>query len=150
MLLMLGVGVRKFFADAGYDSYATRLLLIEKLRAVPFIPFNPRCCEGSTKEEKAARCRELRRKWYVKDFFKRFWVDPDSERFDREYDVRTFSEQVFSVAKGSLNLDSLMHRGREWATLHSLAVCVVMLAVAKTAIEQGRPDLIRCVRNFGA
>jgi hypothetical protein len=29
-------------------------------------------------------------------------------------------------------------------------VCVVMLAVAKTAVEQGRPDLIRCVRNFGA
>ena len=63
-------------------------------------------------------------------------------------DVRTFSEQVFSVGKGSLNLDSLMHRGREWATLHSVAVCVVMLAVAKTATEIERPDLIRCVRNF--
>ncbi|MDG6978983.1 MAG: hypothetical protein JRN58_07875 [Nitrososphaerota archaeon] len=87
----------------------------------------------------------------MKNFFKRFWVDPDSKRFDREYDdVRTFSEQVFSVGKGSLNLDSLMHRGREWATLHSLTVCVVMLAVAKAAMEQGRPDLVRCVRNFGA
>ena len=49
--------------------------------------------------------------------------------------MRTFSEQVFSVGKVSLNLDSLMHRGKEWATLHAVAVCVVMLAVAKTATE---------------
>lgn len=148
MLLKLDVRVRKFFADAGYDSYATRLLIIEKLKAVPFIPFNPGYCEGDTKEEKAARCRQLRYKWYVKNFLKKFWIDPSSERFDREYDVRTFSEQVFSVGKGSLKLDSLMHRGREWATLHSVAICVVMLAVAKTAVETGRPDLSRCTRNF--
>ena len=83
-----------------------------------------------------------------KNFLKRFWVDPASKRFDREYDVRTFSEQGFSVGKGSLKLDSLMHGGKEWATLHSLGVCMVMLAVAKTASEIGRPDLLRCVRCF--
>ena len=148
MVLKLGVKVNKFFADAGYDSYATRFLVIEKLKAVPFIPFNMRFSEGATKEQKVARCKELRRRWYVKNFFRRFWVDPDSKRFDTEFDARTFSEQVFSVGKGSLNLDSLMHRGREWATLHSLGVCMVMLAVAKTASETGRPDLLRCVKCF--
>jgi hypothetical protein len=99
MMLKLGVGVRKFFPDAGYDSYGTRLLLIEKLGAIPFIPFNPESCKGSTKEEKAARCRELRRRWYVKNFLTRWWVDPASKRFDREYDVRTLSEWGFSVGK---------------------------------------------------
>jgi IS5 family transposase len=148
MILRLGVRVEKFFADAGYDSYATRLLVIEKLKAVPFIPFNPGSCKGSTYQEKVARCTKLRRRWYVKSFLKRWWVDPASKRFDREYDVRTLSEQGFSVGKGSLRLDSLMHGGREWATLHSVAICVVMLAVANTAVEIGRPDLMRCVRCF--
>ncbi len=148
MVLRLGVVVKKFFADAGYDSYATRVLIIEKLRAIPFIPFNPGSCRGSTYQEKMKRCRKLRHKWYVKSFLKRFWVDPSSKRFDREYDARTFSEQGFSVGKGSLNLDSLMHRGMGWATLHSVAICVVMLAVATTAIGIGRPDLMRCVRCF--
>ena len=148
MMLKLGVSVKKFFADAGYDSYGTRLAIIEKLRAIPFIPFNPRSCKGKTKEEKAARCKKLRRKWYLKNFLRRWWVDPDSKRFDREYDARTFSEQGFSVGKGSLKLDSLMHGGREWATLHSVVICVIMLAVAKTAVEIERADLIRCVRCF--
>jgi len=62
--------------------------------------------------------------------------------------IRTFSEQVFSVGKGSLDLDTLMHKGVEWAMLHSVAVCVVMLAVASTATEIGRPDLARCVKCF--
>ncbi|MEM2760940.1 MAG: hypothetical protein QXW73_09165, partial [Nitrososphaerales archaeon] len=38
-------------------------------------------------------------------------IDPDSEQFDKEYDARTFSEQGFSVGKGSLNLDSLKQKG---------------------------------------
>ena len=150
MMLKLGVRVKKFFADAGYDSYATRLLVIEKLRAIPFIPFNPRSSAGKTKEEKMARCTELRRRWYKKNFLKRFWVDPASKRFDREYNVRTFSEQGFSVGKGSLRLDSLMHGGMDWATLHSATICIVMLAVANTAVQIGRPDLMRCIRCFSA
>jgi hypothetical protein len=150
MILKLGIPVRKFFADAGYDSYATRMMMIEKLKAIPFIPFNVKASKGETREEKVARCRQLHYRWYVKNFLRSWWIDPSSKRFDREFDARTFSEQVFSVGKGSLNLNSLMHRGREWATLHSVVVCMVMLAVAKTATEQGRPDLIRCVRNFAA
>lgn len=38
MVLALGVRVRKFFADMGYDSNQTRLLIAQKLRAVPYIP----------------------------------------------------------------------------------------------------------------
>ena len=115
MILKLGVRVRKFFADTGYDSYATRLMVIEKLKVIPFIPFNVKASKGKTRDEKVARCRQLHYRWYVKNFLKRWWVDPSSKRFDREFDVRTFSEQVFSVGKVLLNLDSLMHRGKEWA-----------------------------------
>ena len=148
VLLMLRVRVRKFFADMGYDSNQTRLLVTQKLKATPFIPLQTRGARGSTPEEKKARRKFLAYRFYLKNFIRRFWVDPDSKRFDREYDKRTFSEQVFSVEKGSLHLDSLMHRGAEWATLHSVAICVTMLAVANTAVEIGRPDLSRCIKCF--
>src|SRR5437879_4613440 len=114
MMLKLGIHVKKkFFADMGYDGNQTRLLIIEKLAAIPFIPLNPRNCKGSTEKEKRARRKLLCYRFYVKNFLKRFWVDPDSKRFDREYDARTFSEQGFSVGKCSLNLDTLRHRGIE-------------------------------------
>jgi transposase len=148
MVLRLGIKVKKFLADAGYDGNQTRLLVIEKLKAIPFIPLQTRNCKGATEKEKKARRKLLCYRFYAKNFLKRWWVDPDSKRFDKEYDARTLSEQVFSVGKGSLKLDSLMHKGMEWATLHSVAICVVMLAVAKTAVEVGRPDLARCTTNF--
>jgi len=110
--------VKKFLANAGYDSYRTRLLVIRRLKAIPLITLNPRNCKGGTHEEKMARCKLLRYRWHAKNFLKAWWVDPDSEEFDREFDARTFSEQGFSVGKGSLNLDSFKHRGKGWATLH--------------------------------
>lgn len=140
--------VKKFFADAGYDGYRVRLLVIGKLKAIPFITLNPRNCKGSNHEEKMARCRLLRYRWYAKNFLKRWWVDPDSEEFDKEFDSRTFSEQGFSVGKGSLNLDALRGKGKARATLHATMVCMVMLGVAKTATEIGRPDLTRSVKCF--
>jgi Transposase DDE domain len=148
MTLKLGILVKKFFADMGYDGNVTRLLIIGRLKAIPFIPLNPRNCKGSTEKERKARRKLLCYRFYAKNFLKRFWVDPDSKRFDREYDARTFSEQGFSVGKCSLNLDTLRHRGIEWATLHSMCICLTMLAVAKTASQIGRPDLIRCVKCF--
>ncbi|MBI2936766.1 MAG: hypothetical protein HYY22_01015 [Thaumarchaeota archaeon] len=75
-------------------------------------------------------------------------MDPDSELYNKEFDLRTFSEQGFSVGEGSLNLDSLKHRGKTWATLHTACICTVMLGVAKTAIDIGRPDLARCIKCF--
>jgi hypothetical protein len=148
MVLKLGIEVKKFLADAGYDGNQTRLLLIEKLKAIPFIPLQTRNSKGRTENERRARRKILCYRFYAKNLLRGWWVDPDSKRFEREYGKRTLSEQVFSVGKGSLNLDSLMHTGKEWATLHSVAISVVMLAVAKTATEIGRPDLTRCTRNF--
>ena len=150
MFLKLKLHVKEFLADAAYDANRTRLLVIKKLRAIPLIALNPRNCEGDTEEEKRARCKELRQKFYAKNFLKSWWIDPDSELFDKEFDARTFSEQAFSVGKGSLNLDSLKHRGVAWATLHAVCICTVMLGVAKTAIDIGRPDLARCIRCFQA
>jgi len=148
MILKLGISVRKFLADGAYDGYVTRLKIIKRLKAIPFITLNPRNCKESNKEEKMAKCRMFHHKWYLKNFLKKWWIDPDSEEFDKEFDARTFSEQGFSVGKGSLNLDSLKHKGKKWATLHTTCICMVMLGVAKTAVEIGRSDLMRCVKCF--
>ena len=148
MILKLSISVKIFLADGAYDSNQTRLRIIGRLKAIPFIPLNPRNCEGSTPEEKMKRCKRLRLKFYIKNFIKRFWVDPDSALFDKEFDARTFSEQGFSIGRGSLNLDSLKHKGKAWATVHAALICMVMLGVAKTAIEIGRPDLMRCIKCF--
>jgi hypothetical protein len=70
--------VRKFLADAGYDGYRTRLLVIRKLKAIPLITLNPRNCKGNTHDEKMSRCKKLRYRWYLKNFLKRWWwIDPD-------------------------------------------------------------------------
>ncbi|MDG6921038.1 MAG: hypothetical protein JRN59_05875 [Nitrososphaerota archaeon] len=138
MALRLSVQVKKFLADAGYDGYRTRLLIIRRLKAVPFITLNPRNCKGNNHEEEMKRCKLLRYRWHAKNFLKAWWVDPDSEEFDSEFDARTLPEQGFSVGKSSLNLDSFKHRGKAWATLHAACICTVMVGVAKTASEIGR------------
>ncbi len=150
MFLRISLHVEKFLADSAYDAHGTRRLLIKKLKAIPFVALNPRNCKGSTPEEKMERCRKLSYRWHAKNFLKKWWIDPASEEFDKEFDSRTFSEQGFSVGKGSLNLESLKHNGKAWATLHAACVCMVMLGVAKTAIKIGRPDLARCVKCFQA
>ena len=148
MILKLSLLVKKFFADAGYDENQTRLRIIRRFRAMPFIPFNPINCKGNTPKEKRKRCKLLRYRFYAKNLIKRWWIDPDSGEFDKEYDARTFSEQGFSIGRGSLNLDSMRHKGKAWATLHATSICMVMLGVAKTAEKIGRPDLMRCVKCF--
>jgi hypothetical protein len=131
----LRLQVKKFMADAGYDGYRAKLLIIRRLKVIPFITPNPRNCKGETKDEKHQRCKLLRYRWYAKNSLKKSWVDPDSE----EFDSRTFSEQGFSVGKGSLNLDALKGKGKDRPTLHATLICMVMLGVAKTATEIGRP-----------
>jgi hypothetical protein len=150
MFLKLKLRMKEFLADSAYDANGTRLLVIRRLKAIPFVALNPRNCKGETEGERMRRCKELRRKFYLKNFLKEWWVDPDSEIFDEEFDARTFSEQAFSVGKGSLNLNSLRHRGIAWATLHAVCICTVMLGVAKTAVDIGRPDLSRCIKCFQA
>jgi hypothetical protein len=110
------------------------------------ITINGRRELASTSRVRAATRSSYR--WHAKNFLKRWWVDPDSEGFDEEFDSRTFSEQGFSVGKGSLNLDALKGKGKVRATLHATMVCLVMLGVAKTATEIGRPDLTRSVKCF--
>lgn len=112
-LVKISLRVEKFLADGAYDAYGTRLAVIKKLKAVPLIALNPRNCKGSTKEERMERCRKIRYKWYCKNFLKKWWIDPSSEEFDKEYDARTFSEQGFSVGKGTLNLNSLKGKGSQ-------------------------------------
>jgi transposase len=148
ILMRLGVSVKWFLADAAYDSNRTRLMIIRKLKALPFIPLNARNCKGKNEGERKERRKMLCAKFYARNFIKQYWVDPDSEEFDKEYYTRTFSEQGFSVGKGSLNLDSLRCKGLERATLHSACICIVMLLVAKTAVDIGRPDLMRCIKCF--
>ena len=53
-----------------------------------------------------------------------------------------------TIGKGSLNLDALKGKGKDRATLHATLICKVMLGVAKTATEIGRPDLMRSVKCF--
>lgn len=150
VLRRLGCIVEKVFLDMAYDALNTRLLIVKVLKAIPFIPLNVKSCRGRTRKEKYRRKKKLVRKFYRKNFIMDYWVDPDSEAFDREFDVRTYSEQGFSIGRGSLNLDSLKHRGMGWATLHSIIVCTAMLTVARTAVSIGRPDLMRCVKCFTA
>ena len=148
MILKLGLHVKEFLADGAYDSYDTRKRIIKKLKALALITLNPRNCKGKDHDAKMKRVKKLRHKWYLKNFFAKWWIDPDSEFYDKEFDKRTFSEQGFSIGKGSLNLDAFNHGGKTWATLHAACICLVMLGVAKTAVEIGRPDLTRCVKCF--
>jgi len=140
--------IDEVFCDSAYDGNQTRLLFIDKLHATPYIELNPRNCKGDTPEEKRERRKHLCEKFYKKNFIHEYWVDPDSELFDEKFDARTFSEQAFSISKGSLKLDRYRHRGIIWATMHSVLVCMCMLVVANTAIAVKRPDLKRCIKCF--
>jgi hypothetical protein len=142
------INVKDFFADSAYDSNAGRLQIINLLRATPYIELNPRNCKGSSEEEKKGKRKKLCEKFYRKNFIHEYWIDPDSEEFDSKFRKRTLSEQMFSISKGSLNLDKLRHRGIVWATMHAVLVCMCMLAVTNTAHGVGRPDLARCIKCF--
>ena len=140
--------INEVFCDSAYDGNHTRLLFIEELHATPYIELNPRNCKGDTPEEKRERRKYLCEKFYKKNFIREYWVDPDSELFDERFDARTFSEQAFSISKGSLKLDRYKHRGIIWATMHSVLVCMCMLIVANTAVAVDRSDLMRCIKCF--
>ncbi len=53
------IDVEKFLADSGYDGNLNRLDIIKKLKAIPYIDFNPRNYMGDTDEEKRARRKKL-------------------------------------------------------------------------------------------
>ena len=142
------IDVEKFLADSGYDGNLNRLDIIKILEAIPYIALNPRNCEGDTPEEKMARRRKLCEKFYKRERIHEYWVDPDSNSYDKNMNFRTFSEQTFSLMRDSLNLDRYRHRGIVWATAHALFIGMSMLVVANAAVTVGRPDLIRCIKCF--
>jgi transposase len=142
------IDVEKFLADSGYDGNLNRLDIIKMLEAIPYIALNPRNCKGDTMEEKAARRKKLCEKFYKRERVHEYWVDPDSDSFGKTMKARTFSEQTFSLMRGSLNLDRYRHRGIVWATAHALLTGMSMLVVANAAVTVDRPDLMRCIKCF--
>ena len=142
------IDVENFLADAAYDGNKSRLRIINRLEAVPYIKLNPRNCKGKNEKEKMARRKKLCERFYRKNFVHSYWIDPDDHDFVQTFKARTFSEQGFSISKGALALDIYRHRGIVWATMHAVLVCVGMLAVANTAVIVGRPELKRCIKCF--
>jgi len=140
--------VHHFLADAQYDSNKNRKEIINELKAVPVIDLNPRNCKGNTKKEKKARRKKLCEKFYKKEWIHEYWLDPNSEKFDKLYDMRTFSEQMFSVSRGSLKGNDFRFKGKLMALAHAVLMCMGTLVVANTAVAVGRPDLMRCVKCF--
>ena len=137
--VLSGRGVRRIQDEAGDNQEA---------EGDPADHPEPEELQGEQPRGEDERYKLLRYRWHAKNFLKAWWVDPDSEEFDKEFDARTLPEQGFSVGEGPLNPDPFKHRGKGWATLHAACICTVMVGVAKTATEIGRPDLSRCVRCF--
>ena len=107
----LSLRVDMFPADSGYDTYAARKCIIGTLKAVPLIAFNPRGTKGRKAETRMKRCRKRRLRWYIMNGLTKWLADTQSDEFNSDYDARTFSEQVFSIGKGSLRLVGLKHKG---------------------------------------
>ena len=118
------------------------------LEAIPYIKLNPRNCKGEAPEEKMARRKKLCEKFYKRERIHEYWIDPDSESFDKTMNSRTFSEQTFSLMRNSLNLDQFKHRGTVWATAHAILIGMSMLVVANAAVAVNKPDLMRCIKCF--
>lgn len=142
------VDVEKFLADSGYDGNLNRLDIIKMLEAIPYIKLNPRNCKGETPEDKMARRKKLCEKFYKRERIHEYWMDPDSESFDKTMNSRTFSEQTFSLMRNSLDLDQFRHRGIVWATAHAILIGMSMLVVANAAVAVNKPELIRCIKCF--
>jgi len=142
------IKLEKFLGDSGYDGNLNRLCIIKILKAVPYIDLNPRNCEGNTAEEKMARRKKLCEKFYKKERVHEYWIDPESDSYRNTMNARTYSEQTFSLMRGSLNLDRFRHRGIVWATAHAILIGMSMLVVANAAIAVKRPDIMRCIKCF--
>ena len=142
------IDVEKFLADSGYDGNLNRTDIIKMLEAIPYIKLNPRNCKGDTPKEKMARRKKLCEKFYRKERVHEYWVDPDSDSFSKIMNSRTFSEQIFSLMRDSLNLDKFKHRGIVWATAHATIIGMSMLVVANAAVAVNRSDLMRCIKCF--
>ena len=130
---MLSLSVRIFLLDADYYANAATGCIIDTLKAVPLIQFNPRRAKERKAKTRMKRCRTRRLQWYIMNRLMKWRADMESDEFNSDYDARTFSEQVFSLGKGSFRLDGLKHKSIESATLHAACFCIVLLGIANTA-----------------
>lgn len=105
----LSLRVYMLLADVGYDTYAARKYIIGVLKAVPLIALNPRGIKGRLLETRMKGCRKSRLRLYIMNGLTKWWGDMQSNEFNSDYDPCTLPEQVFSIGKRSLKLDSLKH-----------------------------------------
>lgn len=72
----------------------------------------------------------------------------DYDKYKEKRKRRAIVEQVISRAKNFLSLDYIRTRGIVRVTRHVLCSFLIMLLVALTAYEEGKPKLIRSLRLF--
>ena len=62
---MLSLSVRIFLAGADYHANAATGCIIDTLKTVPLIAFNPRGAKGRKAKTRMKRCRTRRLRWYI-------------------------------------------------------------------------------------
>jgi hypothetical protein len=125
----LGVGFRAVLADAQYSSVNIRDAA-EWLGAEPVIP--------------------VRRDSRLINAFKvgRGFVAKGAKRIVRLFRKRWSIERLFGRAEEWLLLDGLSVRGLTQVSIHVSLSLISMLAVALSAVRQGTPGLVRCIKGF--
>ncbi len=146
----LSLNIKRVLADAAYDFNTNRKAIIAMFKAIAVIAINIRNCKGkNTMEKKARRIKRLK-KWYRKNNLQPYFLDPKSQGFKTYYKKRSSSERNNSNGKGELRLNDLKWQGLERATIHASLSLSARLAVALTAAQVGRTDLINSPKCFTA
>jgi hypothetical protein len=125
----LGVRFNSVLADSQYNSENVRNAA-EWLGAEPVIP--------------------VRRDSRVKDVLRvgRDFVAKGARRIVELFRKRWSIERLFGRAKEWLLLDGLRVRGLAQVSIHVSLSLISMLAVALSAVRQGTPGLVRCIKGF--
>jgi len=125
----LGVRFRAVLADAQYNSANVRDAA-EWLGAEPIIPVR-----RDSRVEAALRVG--------RDF-----VAKGAKRILGLFRKRWSIEPLFGRAKEWLMLDGLRVRGLAQVSIHVSLSLISMLAVALSAVREGMPGLVRCIKGF--
>ena len=125
----LGVRFTSVLADAQYNSENVRNAA-EWLGAEPVIPVR----------------RDSRVKYAIR--VGRDFVARGVMRLVRLFRKRWSIERLFSRAKEWLLLDGLRVRGLTQVSIHVSLSLISMLAVALSAVREGTPGLVRCIKGF--
>jgi hypothetical protein len=92
----------------------------------------------------------VRRDSRVKDVLRvgRDFVAKGARRIVELFRKRWSIERLFGRAKEWLLLDGLRVRGLAQVSIHVSLSLISMLAVALSAVRQGTPGLVRCIKGF--